>query len=92
MGPVGVIAALLFFGGLGLGLYNLWFWAKYATWPGHSTAWLLQQAAWGDLQGWLAAPETWLGAHQLLSWLPGWISLVAVSMALLLAAVWVEER
>lgn len=78
----------IFFGGIGLFIYQIYLWLKFGKWVGYS---LLEPLYYTD-NVWVYAPREWVGVHKILDSFPLSLFLIILGMIIFYIGVFVEEN
>jgi len=70
---------ILALSGIGIWVYQLYYWLKYAEWKSFSLLWPLSLGS--DYQDWIFYPTKWIGFHKVLDFIP--LSIVVIVIGLL---------
>lgn len=67
-------------GGLGIWVYQIYYWLQHAKWEKFSLLRLLSSSS--DYQDWVFYPTEWIGIHKILDFIP--LSIIIIIIGLLL--------
>jgi hypothetical protein len=75
-----VVGTSFVFSGIGLFIYQIYFWLKNGEWTEYSLLWPLSYIE--NLQSWVYYPIEWVGVHKILDFIPFPIFLVAMGVVI----------